>query len=180
MRYKLQIADGIDKEEMRAVIEEAMSHFPELNEIKIEFLYRKINSTMMATVKYRSALRQGSRRVYRVYYNPTGGGKKGVSLKDVPSEARTGILGHELVHVCDYVRLSTFGLLWLAIRYLFPRFRRRYERQTDLGTIEHGLGKQLLAFTEFIDQHSGISPVYKTYLNRYYLNSKEIKTYLNL
>ncbi|MFH0894342.1 MAG: hypothetical protein V2A54_07890 [Bacteroidota bacterium] len=173
--YKLRIADGINAEEMRITIDEAMMHFPELKDIIIEFRYKKMNATMMATITTGSVFKCKRKRTYLVYYNHQGGKKIGIKLHDVPSEARVGILAHELVHIADYTQRSIFNLLGLAIAYLFPSSRRSYERKTDMGTIEHGFGKQLLAYTEFIDSSPLAPQAYRDYLKKFYLNSEEIK-----
>jgi hypothetical protein len=61
-----------------------------------------------------------------------------------------------------------------GFRYSFRSFRRMYEKQTDINTIQHGLGWALYDFTFFIMHSPLASDEYINQLQKYYLNPEDI------
>ena len=154
----------------------ALSHYPELQQTRISFKQKTIKTTM-ATRPATALLRNRVKRGYRVYAN----NKKnfsGVYLSQLNFDQQVGVIGHELAHIADYTQKSSFRLIGNGIAYMFTQYRRKFEANTDLRTINHGLGWQLYDFTDFILNHSKASEKYKAKKKKIYLNEKQIESFI--
>ncbi|PCJ85360.1 MAG: hypothetical protein COA57_07795 [Flavobacteriales bacterium] len=156
----------------------ALSHYPELKDVKIKFVEKKIKATMAARPAGLSIFRKGPKRKYKIFinnkYNP-----KGMLLEMFSFDSQTGVVGHELGHIAWYINRSTFGIIADGTGYLFPKFRANYEKATDRRTVDHGLGWQLYSFT-YQGLHELKMP--EKYLQRkkeIYLSPEEILEYIN-
>jgi len=152
----------------------AASHYPELQETRIEFRIKPLKTTM-ATRPAKFLFRSRQKRVYRVYINNKLN-FNGVYLSSLNYDQQVGIIGHELAHILDYSHKSLFRLIGDGIGYLFPSFRRKFEEDTDIRTIKHDLGWQLFDFVDFIMNRSNASESYLRMKKRIYMNEYEIKT----
>ncbi|NJN35662.1 MAG: hypothetical protein HC817_16755 [Saprospiraceae bacterium] len=79
-----------------------------------------------------------------------------ILLKNLSFNAQIGVLGHELSHISDFHgRKSSF-----FIRLLFMQFSKKamdkFENDTDRRCIAHGLGYQLLSWSEEVRHNLGI------------------------
>ncbi len=91
-----------------------------------------------------------------------------------PSKAAlTSIIVHELFHFHDYQSLPLLGVSKLGIRYAASKkFRRNYERQTDLRTLELGHGPGLSEYREWL--YEMLPPKAVKTKKYYYLTPEEI------
>ena len=71
-----------------------------------------------------------------------------ILLKNLNYNAQVGVLGHELSHVCDFNSKNFGGILRIVFGNLSDAFLDRFEFYTDKICIDHGLGYQLLAWSE--------------------------------
>jgi hypothetical protein len=92
-------------------------------------------------------------------------------LKNLPFNAQIAIIGHELAHAAEYQTMNSYQLMCTGVLYLWGSFRASMEKRTDLRTIEHGLGWQLLEYAEHVGEVA--------FMDKFYLNPEEIKLTLD-
>lgn len=160
------------KEKIRKAFNEAISHYPELKNEHIKIKEKNMNCTMQAwpvtTVSF------FIRRKYVIYINKG----NNVNIKDLSYKGLVGKIGHELAHIIDYKDMSIMSIIFFAFLYrTYPKFRRMVERSTDITTIEHGLGEELLEAVKIITQ-SDIPKAYRKRIRKYYLSLQEIEDHI--
>ncbi|MDY6121921.1 MAG: hypothetical protein SPI72_02420 [Porphyromonas sp.] len=150
----------------------ALSYFPDLADETIVFRYSSEATTMAARPVVSSLL--GKRR-YEVLINnsPT---FDGILLRDVPFNAQIGVIGHELAHIAEYRRLNISGMIGTLLRYVGSRSKVLFEKETDLATIERGLGWQLYDWAQYaMYDSSKASPSYKEFKRETYMKPSDIE-----
>ena len=85
-----------------------------------------------------------------------------------------GIMGHELAHILDYSSKSGWQTVWMGVRYLGKKYRRKVERQIDSVTIARGLGWQLYHYAYFVIHEAAIDDAYRQYKLDMYMKPEEI------
>jgi len=108
-----------------AVILEALAHYPELIEVKINFVLKKKHPLpYSASLLFSDFLKDGP-RTYVVYIlEEASEPMKQVLFKNLSHEARLGMLGHELGHILYYEKLSKKELFKIFFLYVsIPRKR---------------------------------------------------------
>jgi hypothetical protein len=147
----LRIAFGRDKTipaqiELQAL--RALSHYPELGDVAVEFVFCVQQTAHSSQPVIGSMLHGAKRRRYQVristevpdFYNA------GMHT-NLPYNAQIGVLGHELGHTVQYLQRGFLGLLCEGIRYGTSRkYVIHTEHHTDQLAIDHQLGWQLLAW----------------------------------
>lgn len=156
----------------------ALSHYPELNELTIEFITAPLYCTMQAQPKSKT-LFDAQNRTYIILINNC---RENTGF--IPSELSfnqlVGVFAHELAHISYYSKRTAFGLLADGLGYYFKDYRKSFEAATDMLTLEHRFGWQLLDFTDFIMNKIKLSSRYekkkqKIYLSEKYLYQEMIK-----
>jgi hypothetical protein len=141
-----QLPPGYEKEVL-----EALSYFPELKKVKIKFVVKKSLSTLKTKPTFVSVfLPRGHRSYIITISNKTIDKLTPVMFANLPEEARIGIAGHELSHVADLSSRTTWQCFKVGMGHLSPRYLDRFEYNTDLICIKHGLGKNLEAWSSYI------------------------------
>jgi len=153
----------------------AINYYPELCERKIRVQYGSIKTSMAALPRIFSILYKRDNRTYRIIINRN----TKQLIYDAPFDACVGVMGHELAHILDYSTKSGCRLTWIGVRYLGKNYRRKMERQTDLVTIERGLGWELYNFANFIKYEADIDEKYRNYKLDMYMNPEEIFEIIN-
>lgn len=152
-----------------------LSHFPELKNTHIEFTIKQSFAPLSAFPKIGSLFLGGDKRKFQViisdkstqYMDP-------ILLKNLPFNAQLGVLGHELSHIVDYLHLSWFELIAVAMNYaLNPSYHAWLEKKTDLITINHGLGWGLYTYYKFARSLAAKTPE-ANWANDYYLHYNEV------
>jgi len=146
--YKKQLPEGY---ELQALY--ALCHFPELREVPIRFYRSDSDISLLSQPAFESLLLPWRERSYNVIIDTVkikeNGWKEPTLLRNIPFNGQVGVLGHELAHIMAYLDKRGLELLWMGPKYLLsPSFREELENATDRRTIEHGLGYQLLAWSE--------------------------------
>ena len=160
-----------EKYELQTLI--ALSYFPELKNTKISFRRREFRTTMAARPKGIEVFRAKGKRHYIIYINDYPSSK--VSPDSVSFNAQIGVIGHELAHLVDYEQTSSLKMLVVGFSYLNKKFRTKFERATDLRTINHGLLWQCYDFALYV-HNSSIAPTeYINYKKKFYMSPEEIK-----
>lgn len=130
----------------------ALSYFPELQDIHISFVIKKIKAPLLTRPEFYSAIfKQPHKRKYLIVIsNQTADHLKEIEFLSLNFNAQVGVLGHELSHVTDFTQRSNFGLLGITFGSLSKRWVDKFEYQTDRKTIDHGLGFQLLSWSNSV------------------------------
>lgn len=146
----------------------ALSYYPELEDTKIVFRYKKKVSPLLTRPTIWSAIfRSPAKRKYVIIISNNSKERLDpLLLEKMPFNAQIGVLGHELSHVSYFVSTSRWGMLKIAFGNLSPRFLDHLEYQTDQATIDHGLGYQLLAWSEFVRN---------SYISRYKSETRQLQ-----
>ncbi|HLU89879.1 MAG TPA: hypothetical protein VKZ51_08615 [Cyclobacteriaceae bacterium] len=157
----------------------ALSHFPELLDVKIDFQFQnKIRgSVMQAQPKVGSLLFDSKdNRSYRIkisrYLELL---DEKLPIEDLPEEVLLGWLGHELGHIMDYLDRSAVNLVAFGIRYISSNnFVTRAEVAADSHSVAKGLGAALVATKDFVLNHDKLPEGYKDKIRALYLSPGEI------
>lgn len=156
----------------------ALSHYPELKDVVIEFrLKSSLNKSFMkAQPKFNTLFKSRKDREYIIFMSKVFEiDNMKLSIKEIPKDVLIGWLGHELGHVMDYTNRSSLNLLYFGIRYLFSsNYIREAERMADTYAVTHFMEKYILATKRFILDHGSLPQVYKDRIKRLYLSPDEI------
>ena len=160
-----------EKYELQTLV--ALSFYPELKKTKISFRRRELKTTMVARPKGIEVFRGKGKRHYIIYINDFPSVK--VSPDSVSFNAQIGVIGHELAHIVDYEKTSSLKIFYIGLSYFNKKFRAKFERATDLRTINHGLLWQCYDFALYVHNSKNAPAEYITYKKKFYMSPKEIK-----
>lgn len=134
--------------EFRKPILKALSCFPELKNIKINFVVRKAYTPLSTRPSFFSMIKRKNHRTYIITIsNNTIDTLTHLLYKNLNYIEEVGIMGHELSHVVDFNSKNLFQSLGNVLGHLSKRFVDKMEYQTDLICIQHGLGKYLETYS---------------------------------
>jgi hypothetical protein len=159
----------------------ALSFYPELKKIHIQIQLKNHATAPYGTAPatYDIFLRPGKRKYTITLQEQAQYPIEPTLFKNLPEEARLGIIGHELAHVVQYNRCSGAELLAVLLKYpLQFSFRKKMEMGADKIAIEHGLGEHLYYHATFIRSIPGYEEKRKK-INKLYLLPDEIREYIN-
>lgn len=162
-------------EQGRASFLVAISYFPELTNARIQLKYKKIRTTLNVRPTLGSLVfnRKGSRK-YIIRINNSLRDSI-ITMNELSPDAQVGLLGHELSHIVDYRGRSIWGVMGRGFGYLSKRGKARYEREVDAITINHGLGRQLYQWSNYVLHDSKASYRYKQFKSSIYMKPEEIQ-----
>ena len=160
-----------EKYELQTLI--ALSFYPELKNTKISFKRRELKTTMAARPKGIEVFIGKGKRHYIIYINDFPSAK--VSPDSVSFNAQVGIIGHELAHIAEYAQISSLKILYVGLSYFNKKFKAKFERATDLRTINHGLLWQCYDFALYVHNSENTPAEYITYKKQFYMSPEEIK-----
>ncbi len=154
----------------------ALSHFPELKSVKIDFVEKKVFAPLSALPSISSMVIPLQERKYRVIISEKSNAEmERILLKNLPINAQIGVIGHELSHVVDYNQKSISELMAVAINYgVNPGYHAWFEKNTDLRTIEHGLGWELYSYSKYVRTLFGSEERQVNLADDFYLHFNEI------
>ncbi|SFB82539.1 hypothetical protein SAMN05421747_101354 [Parapedobacter composti] len=156
----------------------ALSYFPELKETSIHFVFRPglKGSVMAARPAIGSLFKKRDKRTYQILINPVFKLEHAIEpMRQIPDSVMIGWLGHELGHIMDYERKSTWSLMGFGISYgLSKKFVRKAERVADSFAVNRGMGDYLVATKAFILDHSDLPQAYKDKIAALYLSPDDI------
>lgn len=169
-----------------SILEEAkiaLSYYPELENVEIEFKYKNDikKSFMQAQPRISNLFKGKNNRSYYIFISSRFLiEKEEFSMADVPSEVLIGWLGHELGHIMDYREKSAMGLVIFGFRYITSaNYIKEAERAADTYAVNSGMGDYILATKDFILNHSHLSDDYKERIARLYMSPDEILVLVN-
>lgn len=133
---------------------EALSHFPELTKTPVKFKVKASRMTAKTRPTFISSfLPRGNRSYIITISNKSIPVLSPVLLGALPREAQVGLLGHELSHVADFSRKTTIRSFGDLVNHLSAHWLDKMEYHTDWIAIQHGLGKNLKAWSTIIRNH---------------------------
>jgi hypothetical protein len=155
----------------------ALSHYPDLKDIKIEFKFSAKHPVPYGTTPtLGSFFKKPPQRKYKVTLLTQARGPMVKALfRNLPEDAQIGVIGHELAHVAQYNNCSVKGLLRLVV--LFPMLRKLMEQDADRRTIDRGLGVHLYKWATYVRSIPGYLRQ-RPQINIYYLTPHEILNYI--
>lgn len=156
----------------------ALSYFPELKNIEIEFVLDDIKTTMETRPKINYLLSFNKKRKYVIYVDSIVKLNYGILIDQVPFNALIGLIGHELSHIVDYERRGILNLLSLLFNYSDLEFKKNFEEFIDLQTINKGLAWQLYDWADFAMCKSNASEKYKNFKMALYMDPVEIEKFI--
>ena len=147
----------------------ALSRYPELRNVRIEFLFRSIKATMETRPKIN--LKAFTRhRTYQVFLNNNTGKRKALDIDSLSEPVKIGWIAHELAHIIDYESRNTLSLMAMGAYYVtVPSFKRNIEQSVDIITIRHGCGYEHCEGVEYLLYGSRATERYKKNNVKYYL-----------
>jgi len=152
----------------------ALSYYPELSKTKIVFKQKHIRTTMTSRPPFKVLFQSKKNRTYNICINNSSI-LNGALLSDISFNEQIGVIGHELAHITDYMKKSKLQLAATFFKYIFnPNFKRRLEAQTDIATINHGLGWQLYDFGYFLINKSTVSKKYIKHKQKFYMSALQL------
>ena len=160
-----------EKYELQTLI--ALSFYPELKNTKISFRRKELKTTMAARPKGIEIFRVKGKRHYIIYINDFPSAK--VSPDSVSFNAQVGIIGHELAHIVEYEKFSSLKIVYVGLSYFNKKFKTKFERATDLRTINHGLLWQCYDFALYVHNNKNTPAEHITYKKQFYMSPEEIK-----
>lgn len=149
---------GLKKEfgnskKMPAVFEKpiliALSYYPELKNTPIRFRIRNRHTPLQTRSTWTGLFKRKEIRDYVITISDnTESLLTPLLFKNVSFNAQIGAAGHELAHVADFSGYSFIRTLIHGTRNVSPKYLDRFEFKTDSICIAHGLGYQLLDWSE--------------------------------
>jgi len=158
----------------------ALSYFPELKNVHIEFITKPAYS-LLKTSPVPGGIMSRKTRAYKIVISDSTMWKLDpIMLKRMDFNTQVGVLGHELSHVADFTRRSFANLTGTGIGHLSSKYIDRFEYNTDSICIAHSLGYQLLAWSRFVRKalnttnYDGADNINKPMLHERYMNPETI------
>lgn len=144
----------------------ALSFFPELKNNRIHFKVRANGAPASSRPAWGSLFRSAGKRTYMVFIN---GGKDssrfGSIFRNASDAAQAGVLGHELCHVVNFSKETSFGLMGMGVAHVSKNYMDRFEFYTDSLAIAHGLGNYQKSWAAIFDKlfaNSGMENPFKS------------------
>jgi len=150
-----------------------LKRYPELENIKIKYIKKNINTMMAARPVIGSTLKQMGKRKYKIITSTNPKNKSEKLFRQISINAYEGILSHEFAHILCYSKKTGVQLIFYSIAYPFKK--RKIERETDQIAIDRGFGKELIEYNQFIITSNLVSKKYLKNKERNYLSIKEIE-----
>lgn len=158
----------------REAILQALSHFPELKQVSVDFLSGNLKVPLL--------MRPGpmaAKKRYTVWITEEADlPLREALLSRLPAEASRAAVAQQLGLILYYHKHGGF-LRWQHFLAQSSGIRRKILRQADLIVIEHGLGFELYVHAVYIRKIPGYTS-HNLDLDKYYLHPQEIMDTLNL
>ncbi|MGC4036433.1 MAG: hypothetical protein QM764_10755 [Chitinophagaceae bacterium] len=156
----------------------ALSFFPELQNISIEFVIRKTYTPLSTSPSFSSMIKRKSKRTYIVTISDQSiDTLNHLLFKNLSFVEQVGVIGHELSHVVDFDHKNFFQSVRNAIGHLSKRYLDKMEYKTDMICIQHGLGKYLEAYSMHVRQSMHVQ--YWRGVDHVFEKNDHIERYMN-
>ena len=158
-------------EEYRDKLLAALSFYPDLTNVPIRLVHRKLRTSMAARPH---AFRfNGARRGYTIYVDDVQ--EKAADFRQASYAAQVGCFIHELGHIAYYVTRSNAGLIGDGAAYVTNQtFKNGYERIADRMAIHHGGGYYVYLYRTFSFEEAELPPAYLAFKRRNYTDNQAL------
>jgi hypothetical protein len=165
----------------------ALSYYSELRNVRVKFRIKRSFATLKTKPTFLSMFMPEGHRSYVITISDKTIRKlMPLTFANLPVNARIGVIGHELAHVVDFSKKTTWQSFKVALGHLNKHYMDSLEFNTDRICIDHGLGKNLETWSSYIrsTMHTafwrGADCVNKvnTHFERY-MNPGTIEKYIN-
>ncbi|PPK86542.1 hypothetical protein CLV84_3473 [Neolewinella xylanilytica] len=162
---------NLEADSYRDRILAALSFYPDLREVPIRLIHRKLR-TSMAARPLGFAL-NGARRTYAIYVDDVQ--EKAADFRNASYAAQVGCFIHELGHIAHYVGRSNVGLLGDGAAYITNQgFKNGYERIADRNAIFHGGGYYVYLYRTFTFEEAELPKAYLAFKRRNYTDNQQL------
>ncbi len=173
MLFNISFLKADDTLNIKDLIHEVKMYYPELNHTNIIFTFKNIHATAQVRPTFKSFFKKKGNRTYIIIFNKNI--RNAGVLWEYSDSAKIGIIGHELAHICYFIEKSAGVICIDAVKYIFSNsFHAKYEKNTDVLCIKHGLGKNLYKRCTEKLNHSNFNEKYIRQFKKYYLSCEEI------
>jgi hypothetical protein len=129
----------------------ALSYYPELKNTAIKFRTRIRHTTVETRATWAGVFQSRQKRHFVVTISDsTESMLMPLAFKHLSFNEQVGVMGHELGHVTDFSRMTSFQIIEHAVKNVSAKYIDQFEYNTDAICIAHGLGYQLLDWSSFI------------------------------
>lgn len=127
----------------------ALRFYPELKNTKIQFVTKNTLTPLSARPSFLSIFKKARKRKYKIIISKRSIQKLDpIIFKNLTFNSQIGVIGHELAHIADFNKMKLKHFIKLAFKHFSKRSMDSFEFNTDKSCIEHGLGHQLLSWSE--------------------------------
>lgn len=159
-------------------VKTALSFFPELREVSIEFEYKEDTgkSLMQAQPDFNDFLKSKQNRSYKIYISSRFRPKEGkLPENEIAQDVLIGWLGHELGHIMDYRDKTALDMAVFGVKYVSSsKYLQKVEKTADVYAVNSGMADYILATKDFILNSQHLSDAYRERISRLYLSPEEI------
>lgn len=163
---------------LKKAFTEALNGFDNLKNKNVKLIIKNIPKTSMrAQPSLNRYFFKRSTREFKIEIAHISKIDNHTRMEDLPHEVLVGWFAHELGHIQDYQNLSIWGIIKLAVRYLYSgKYKKMVERRADLEAIKYGFTQEILTTKRYLLSHAELSPKYRRNLTKYYLSPEEIES----
>ncbi|MET6989916.1 hypothetical protein [Sediminicola arcticus] len=129
----------------------ALSYYPELKDVKVEFRFRKSKTPFSSKPTFFSMFKKRENRTYIVTISTDAESiNKPLLFLNLPYNAQIGVMGRELGQISTYHSKNTSQLIGNVFKMLNATYAEETKFNKDLICIDHGLGYQLFDWSSYI------------------------------
>jgi len=131
----------------------ALSFYPELKNTPILFRIRIRHTALNTRATWAGVFESPGKRYFVITISDSSEAMlMPFIFKNVSFNSQVGVMGHELAHVSDFLKMTTGQIILHAIKSVSAKYIDRFEYNTDAICIAHGLGYQLLEYSSHVRQ----------------------------
>tara|TARA_R110002096_G_scaffold132768_3_gene283257 strand:- start:22375 stop:23073 length:699 start_codon:yes stop_codon:yes gene_type:complete len=168
--------------ELLPVVLNTLKHYPELDTVPIDFVIDNNihNSFMQAKPHTFSMLKKRKYRTYKIQLmSSLMIGDSIIPTHLLPNDALMGWFGHEIAHIVDYEAMDNIEIMLLGLCYVFSeKYVINTEERVDLIAIGHGLGKENMAWKEFVLNQTLLPKAYLDKIKKIYMPPSRVNEIL--
>jgi len=156
-----------------------LSHYPELQNVTVDFKFKKIRTSMASRPQIMSVFKPKRKRKYTIYINNEKKDKKDICIENLSFNAKVGVIAHELAHLVDYQNKTGLQIIGTAFKYNSKKWRSKFEKSIDSIAISRGFGWQVYEFSNYIQSNPKVPEKYKNYKRKVYYTPDDILLIIN-
>jgi len=119
----------------------ALSYYPELKNTPIRFRIRTKHTALNTRATWAGVFESPRKRHFVITISDSSESMlMPLMFKNVSFNAQVGVMGHELGHVTDFLKMKTLQLFAHAIKNVSAKYIDRFEYNSDAVCITHALG----------------------------------------